>query len=109
MSIPFAAAEGDDMQKQLETGRAEARREIAAGKLGWKNLGYPPPWRREFVRLMKERFKVESVEIGDCEPNMPLARQVAGYNEIMKAEIEKHFGKGAVEKAETDAKAASDK
>lgn len=102
MPLSATAAEGD--QKDLDQGRADALKDIAAGKLAWHNLGFPAIWRREFVRIMKEKYGVESKDVGDCEPNMPLARHTKAYNETMQAEIEKRFGKGVVDQAIADAK-----
>lgn len=107
LGIPMMAAADD--QKDLEQGRADALKDIAAGKLAWHNLGFPTPWRLDFSKILKEKYGVESKEVGDCEPNMPLARHTKAYNETMKAEIEKRFGKGVVEKAEEEAKEAMKK
>jgi hypothetical protein len=83
---------------QIRAGWAEAERDIGAGTLKLKVFGYPPPWYREYARLLKAWFGVKCDVVGGCVVSAELINNAAGYNDCMEREIAKRFGQDALEK-----------
>lgn len=75
------------MNESNEKGKADARRDIAEGKLIIRRYGLttPPP-------ELKKKYGIEIVE-GGCLVSEDLIEYAEGYNEISKAEIKRKFGK----------------
>jgi len=85
-------------------GRAEARRDIANGKLRLRGYGYPDSSTPEFFTQAKEKFGVEFHAVAGCVVRPGLVERVAGYNEVMQAEIDRRFGPMALEKLREELK-----
>jgi hypothetical protein len=83
------------IQSPEGAGAAEARRDIAAGKLRLKTYGLTAPWFGNYTNLMKSRLGVETVSVAGCVVDDGLIRNVAGYNARMDEEIARRFGAGA--------------
>lgn len=89
-------------------GEEDARKDITAKKLGWESIGLPPPWHREYARMLEQRYQITIRSVGDCTPDSVIWAHARGYNQVMKAEIEKRFGKGILEKMAEEARAHSE-
>jgi hypothetical protein len=98
-----------------DAGEAEAERDITAGTLKLKEMGYLAPWADVWIDLMKERLGIEVEVVAGCVVTEELLANVKGYNRRMNQEIERQFGAGVVkalvqearekyEAARTDAK-----
>lgn len=85
-------------------GRAEARRDIANGKLRLRGYGYPDSSTPEFFTQAKEKFGVEFHAVAGCVVRPGLVDRVAGYNEVMQAEIDRRFGPMALEMLREESK-----
>ena len=90
-------------QTPEDAGAAEARRDIAAGKLRLKTYGLTAPWFGNYTNLMKSRLGVETVSVAGCVVDDGLIRNVAGYNARMENEVARRFGVGAHDKIVAEA------
>jgi len=85
-------------------GRADARKDLQAGKLAVEVMGPPPPmWMDAYQRLAKERYGIEHRWVAGCMVGSRVMGHADGYNEIMEAEIERRFGKDALKKTADEA------
>jgi hypothetical protein len=91
------------IQSPEDAGAAEARKDIAAGKLRLKTYGLPAHWFGNYSNLMKSRLGVETESVAGCVVNDGLIRNVAGYNARMEVEIDRRFGAGAHDKIVAEA------
>lgn len=86
-------------------GRADARKDLKAGKLKVEVMGGPPaPWEGTYGRLLKERYGIEYNWVADCVVSDQVIGHAKGYNEIMGAEITRRFGKDALGKTAEEAR-----
>jgi hypothetical protein len=90
-----------------ERGRKAAEADIAAGQLAQKE--YPAlPYSKQhidYLRLLKSECGVNNVVV-NAPGNAPEIRaEVAGYNEVMSAEIRKRFGDDIFQKLHARAEA----
>lgn len=86
-------------------GRADAQKDLKAGKLILETMGPPPaPWERTYEKLLKERYGITYSWVAGCIVNDRVMGHADGYNEIMAAEIERRFGKGVLEKTAEEAR-----
>lgn len=83
-----------------EEGTAEARADIAAGRLTLRTYGISPAAESPYTRLLAERLGVKVVVVGACTPDARTIAETAAYNEVMKQEIRKRFGRHALEDIE---------
>jgi hypothetical protein len=74
------------------TGAWKAYRDIGAGQLEIKIVGFPLPYDTEYRRLLLSRYGISSVNLG-CDPGSPEARQVLGYNWVSSRAIRRKFGR----------------
>lgn len=77
-------------------GRAEAEADIQAGILCQRAYGKLVPWWEDAVRVLSERYGIESQIVGWCMTEMPVAAAALGYNERMDEEIIARFGSDVV-------------
>ncbi len=86
-------------------GRADARKDLQAGKLRMETMGPPPaPWEGTYERLLKERHGIEYAWVAGCIVSERVVSHATSYNEIMEAEIDRRFGKGVLDKTADEAK-----
>ena len=89
-----------------EKGIREARAAIAEGKLKLKE--YPPtpspPGHGEYTALFRERCGVEYEVISTPDFSEELKQEVWGWNEMMRAEIERKFGPDIFQQLNEEAK-----
>jgi hypothetical protein len=85
-------------------GRIHAHFDVALGH--YKILGYgsPTPWRREYVRLLKERYGVEFHEEALCIVSTSLVDYVDAYDEVSEAAANRKFGRNIFEETAEDAR-----
>jgi hypothetical protein len=87
-------------------GTAEAQRDIGNNILKLKE--YPPTpapaWQAKYVELLKERCNVE-YEVVQGPPGISetLQAEVVAYNDVMKAEIERRFEVGILDRLRKEA------
>jgi hypothetical protein len=79
-------------------GRADAEQDLRAGKLAIEVYGFGAG-AGSYVALFRERFQAEVYAVAGCLVNDTIIGHAAGYNAVNEAEIERRFGKGAVEAA----------
>ena len=85
-----------------EEGRAEAKTDIAAGRLILRTYGISPAAESPYTRLLAERLGVKVVVVAACTPDARTITETAAYNEVMKREIRKRFGRNALEDIERE-------
>ena len=86
-------------------GRADARKDLQAGKLRVETMGFPPaPWEKTHERLLKERYGIEFQWVADCVVSEGIIGHAKGYNEIMTAEIARKFGDDVLKKTADEAR-----
>lgn len=79
-------------------GQTDARRDLAAGKLGIETFGFLRIEHADFRSILKERYGIETHVVAGCIVNSTITGHASGYNAIMNAEIEKRFGKNLFER-----------
>ena len=84
-------------------GSAAARADIKAGRLILRTYGFAYAGTPEYVRLLAERLAVEIRSSGGCVVDARIIAETNAYNEVMKAEIARRFGKDALEKIQAEA------
>lgn len=77
-------------------GRAEAERDLAAGRLCVRTYGFPSPWIGKYVARAKAELGVEVESVGDCTVDDDIVARAEGYNERMTREIDQRHGPGAL-------------
>jgi hypothetical protein len=73
-------------------GRASARHDISDGRLTVKMWGLPAPWQFAFSEILQTRG-VATKTVAGCVVSQPTLAAWKGYNEIMRTEIERRYGK----------------
>jgi hypothetical protein len=82
-------------------GMKEALADIEKGKLKQKSLPLPDPaWYADYLELLKKECGIEMVLVTDEVD----AAEMAGYNEVMRLEIEHRFGQDIMERLHEKAK-----
>lgn len=88
-------------------GRAEAKRDIAAGKLGIRMYGMYPEWDPQLRALLQSRFGADLTYVLGCvvksDEDREILERARGYNEEMEREIERRFGVGALDNVRKEA------
>ncbi|HYO75718.1 MAG TPA: hypothetical protein VE010_04585 [Thermoanaerobaculia bacterium] len=72
-------------------GRADGRRDIAAGRLEFRMWGLPAPWRFIFAETL-QRHGVRTTVVSGCVVSQPQLASWEGYNDVMRSEVERRFG-----------------
>lgn len=72
-------------------GRADARRDIAAGRLAFKFWGRPAPWRFIYADMLRSRG-VGSTIVAGCVVSQPSFAACQGYNDVMLSGVERRYG-----------------
>src|SRR5262245_33702836 len=85
-------------KKSYEKGRFRAKRDLRRGKYIIKTYGLIDGSGFEYYynRILHEEYGVEVDRVAGCIVMPSLANEVAGYNSIMVAEVEKKYGKGVL-------------
>ena len=102
----FLACNGCD--KVLSNkGAADARADLAAGKLAIETSGLPAPWRTTYARLLRERHGIELRTVAGCMIGDEDLQHMKSYNSLMEAEISRRFGADLLEKTADEARRLS--
>jgi len=91
-------------QPSYEVGKKEAESAITQNKLGWKQYGQPMAHDNLFKQVLKADYGIDLLIVAGCCVTEELTQNVKGYNEVMKTEIMKRFGKDVLPLAEAKAK-----
>lgn len=87
-------------KKSYEKGRFKAKRDLRRGKYVIKTYGMIDGSEYYYNRILLEEYGVEVDRVAGCIVMPSLMNEVAGYNSVMVAEIEKKYGKGVLDEAE---------
>jgi hypothetical protein len=71
-----------------------------------KVFGLPPPWVREYARLVRERYGVEVNAVAGCVVSPDLVWYVDGYNSVSEPRIRARHGKDIFAECADEARAA---
>lgn len=85
-------------------GDADARADLAAGKLAIETAGLPAPWRTTYARLLRERHGIELRSVAGCMIGEETLQHMKSYNSLMEAEISRRFGADLLEKTANEAR-----
>jgi imidazolonepropionase-like amidohydrolase len=104
---PGGGAEGAKPAAARLKGMRDALADIEKGLLKQKGFSQPDPaWFPEYLRLLKKEHGIDWETVAKSQEEPRDARAgLDGYNEVMLAEIEHRFGKGALDKLQERAKA----
>jgi hypothetical protein len=106
-SSPMPDLFGDgDPRAAYRDGRAEAQKDIASGKIILKSYGLPVPWSEAYRSNLLSQYQIVSRPVAGCAVTKTLVERVKGYNEIAKAEIERRYGTGVVQRVAREAELA---
>lgn len=84
-------------------GRAEARRDLDAGKLRIKTYGRPAPWAERYYALAKKKLGIEHESIAGSVVDEELVERAEAYNACMMEEINRRFGADALSQLRKEA------
>jgi len=108
--IPLLALMGCSMDSDFswsayQRGVADAKKEIAEGRLALESFGYPPPWLGTYRRILRERHGIEERSVAGCVVDAEIISHARGFNEVMRREIHKKWPADIFDKAEKEAAA----
>lgn len=86
-----------------QTGRTEAKRDVAANVLAIEESGLPGPGLAHYVRILRERHQIEVRRVAGCVVDEKIEGHQAGYNEVSEREIDRRVGLGRIEEAREEA------
>lgn len=93
----------DRIEKELRTrpafdrGRTLAEKEIAIGKLGYREYGkLDMGWADVVTEVLRQRHQIAFSIVGDCITDVDLAAEAEGYNDRMIVEFNSRFGQNVV-------------
>jgi len=89
------------------TGRADAERDTRAGRLVIERFGLLFG-EGDYVTILRQRYQIEMKTVAGCLVDDEIVGHAVGYNEIMKAEIERRFGPGLLERVREEAEAEAE-
>ncbi|MBL9199217.1 MAG: hypothetical protein JNL39_01870 [Opitutaceae bacterium] len=73
-------------------GRLEAAEDLRSGKVILLGYGLVYPWHAELQEIWRRDYGVEFRDLAGCIVTDSLVKYVAGYNEVMHADIVARFG-----------------
>lgn len=79
-------------------GRREAQRDLQRGCLRVKTWGLPSPSRPIYIELAQQRFGIATCVTAGCVIDPVHEASWIGYNDVMQREIDRRYGKDALEK-----------
>lgn len=97
---------GSSAHEAAQRGRETARADIKAGHLALRTYGFAYAGSPAYARLLKERLGVEVKSAAGCVIDAAILAETNAYNEVMKSEIARRFGKNALETIEAEAQKA---
>lgn len=77
-------------------GKAEARKDMAAGHLYLKAYGIPQPATEQYAALLQEDMHVTYQQVGGCMVDKAFAKYVADYNKVVLDYLAEKYGPNAV-------------
>lgn len=80
-------------------GRAEAKKEVAAGVLIIEESGFGAGGGPHVQRILRDRYGIEIRAVAGCLVNERIMGHEAGYNSMSESEIDRRFGHERVEAA----------
>lgn len=83
-------------------GRATARHDVSDGRLILKKWGLPAPWRFIYSEILESRG-IATRTVAGCVVSQPTLAAWKGYNDVMRAEIERRHGKDFLDDAAAQA------
>jgi len=84
-------------------GRMAAHYDVWRGHYKILLYGLPTADRPEYVRLLKERYRVQSIAVAGCIVSPSLVAYVDNYDEIVSAAADKKFGHDIFKECSDDA------
>jgi len=109
---PEVPAPSEIEQRQIRlaaahrAGAVEAHQDIGEGILALKSAGLPAAWSKEYRQILRSRYNVERRYGLGCTGSEEEFASIGSYNRAMMAEIERLYGKGALQQAAKDAEIA---
>jgi hypothetical protein len=85
-------------RRAYEIGRAEAEKDIKAGRLIIECYGFPPKGYDRYLKNLQKRYKIKVRSFGDV-LDEDLIGHAMGYNGVSKAEIKRRFGVSVLSEA----------
>jgi len=82
-------------------GRAEAKRDVAAGILAIEEYGFGAGF-GPHVQILRERYQIEIRPTAGCIVNETILGHAAGYNAVSELEIDRRVGRASVEGARAE-------
>jgi len=101
--FPELMMPGGDPKAAYANGREDAERDLANGNLIVMRYGYPAQWLDLHASNLWNRYRVELRSVAGCSVTECLIESVRGYNDVSKAEIERQYGAGVLDRAAREA------
>jgi len=73
-------------------GEMAARYDVAMGRYEELGYGLPVPWRREYVRLLRKRYRIEFHSVALCIVSEDLITYANSYNRVSSEAAIRKFG-----------------
>jgi len=84
-------------------GRADAERDLQAGRLVVEDFGFPRKGQEEYAGILQRRYHIEVRHVAGDIVDLKAYGHAYGYNDVSKPEIKRRFNDDVLEKAETEA------
>lgn len=94
---------GPRYEEARRRGKAEARADIAAGRLRLLTYGYPAAARWKYGELLEQRLGVELHPIAGCVVDDGITGRADGYDAVMHAHLEAQYGRGILDRLWSEA------
>ncbi|MBI5821044.1 MAG: hypothetical protein HZA88_18910 [Verrucomicrobia bacterium] len=87
-------------------GRVVAKLDLACGHYEVQSYGHPAFWKREYAKLLRERYGIECRTVAGCCVWDSLVSYVRAYNGVVKAAMKRKFGRDVFKECAEDAEKA---
>jgi hypothetical protein len=84
-------------------GRLVARYDLSRGHYVVLGAGLPAPWRPDYTRLLRDRYRIELRVVAGCMVNEPLLSYLEAYNQVSMEAANREFGHDVFKEAMIDA------
>ena len=86
-------------------GRLAAHVDMQQGRYQLLGNGLPSPWRPEYVRCLRERYKVEFHPLAGCIVSESLVSYVNAYDSVLEESTRRTFGRDIIQECSDEAAA----
>jgi hypothetical protein len=84
-------------------GRLAADVDMRQGRYQVMGYGLPSPWRPEYVRCLRERYKIDFHPVAGCIVSESLVSYVNAYDSVLEESTRRKFGHDVIQECSDEA------